>query len=85
MSQHRIAIFVSGTGSNARVMIDAFAEETDLDVVLVVSSTPDARALVMAAERQVPTLVLEKKVFRETSELLTTLAEFSVDFIVLAG
>jgi len=85
MSQHRIAIFVSGTGSNARVIIDAFSNEADIDVVLLVSSKPNAKALLMAAERDIPTLVLERKSFRKTDRLLETLAEYSVNFIVLAG
>lgn len=83
--ERRLAIFVSGTGSNARVMIDTFAEDPSIKVVLLVSNKADAAALLMASERQIPTLLLERKVFRETEELLNILAEFSVDFIALAG
>lgn len=81
----RLAIFVSGTGSNARVMIDTFAKDPEIRVVLLVSNKPDAAALLMASERQIPTLVLEKKIFQETEQLLEVLMEFGVDFIVLAG
>lgn len=85
MSQHRIAIFVSGTGSNARVMIDTFAGEDDIEVALLVSSRSDAKALPMAAERGIPTLVLDRKRFRETDQLLSVLSDYRVSFIVLAG
>lgn len=83
--EKRLAIFVSGTGSNARVMIDTFAKDPEIKVVLLVSNKPDAPALLMASERQVPTLVLERKTFQETRQLLEVLAEFGVDFIALAG
>lgn len=83
--KRKLAIFVSGTGSNARVMIDTFAEDPTISVVLLVSNRADAPALLMASERGVPTLVLEKKAFQKTEQLLELLAEFKVDFIALAG
>ncbi|MEM9835659.1 MAG: phosphoribosylglycinamide formyltransferase [Bacteroidota bacterium] len=108
MSTKKIAIFVSGTGSNARVMIDNFRSEafyeggassrlqssqptvnsqpaTTIEVALVVSNNPAAKALEMAATKGIATLVVHKKTFRETEEVLETLREFGVEFIVLAG
>lgn len=91
MSRRNIAIFVSGTGSNARVMIDHFqnsgANNADLDfkVAIVVSNSKAAGALVMAAEKNIPTLTLDRSAFRKSEELLITLKEFEIDFIVLAG
>ena len=83
----RIAIFVSGTGSNARVMIDRFQHHPDdgVEVVLLVSNRAAAPALQMAAERGVPTLVLRRPTFYESEELLEQLAALRVDAIVLAG
>ncbi len=81
----QIALFVSGTGSNARVMIDRLAGDPSVAVALVVSNKPDAPALLMAAERSIPTLVLDKRTFFETEQLLDVLAEWAIDFIVLAG
>ena len=82
-----LALFVSGTGSNARVIIDRFQAhpEYGVTVKLVVSNKATAGALPMATERSIPTLVLERKRFRETEELLDQLAHFEVDFIALAG
>ena len=83
----KLALFVSGGGSNARVIIDRFRAhpEYGVEVVLVVSNKATAGALTMAAERDVPTLVLERREFRDTEQLLTDLARFGVDFIALAG
>jgi phosphoribosylglycinamide formyltransferase-1 len=91
MSRHNIAIFVSGTGSNARVMIDHFKElaatnlELDFNVAMLISNSKAAKALEMAAQKNIPTLTLDRSAFRKTEELLDTLKEFEVDFIVLAG
>ena len=90
MSRHNIAIFVSGTGSNARVMIDHFRElkassGVDFNVALLISNSKTAKALEMAAQKNIPTLTLDRSAFRNSEELLETLKEFEVDFIVLAG
>lgn len=83
----KLALFVSGTGSNARTIIDRFRAhpEDGVEVALLVSNKPNARALMMAAERGVPTLVLNRSEFYETEHLLDQLATFEVDFIALAG
>lgn len=83
----KLALFVSGTGSNARTIIDRFQAhpEDGVEIALLVSNKPSAKALLMAAERNVPTLVLNRKEFYETEHLLQQLAAFEVDFIALAG
>ncbi|MEO0734033.1 MAG: phosphoribosylglycinamide formyltransferase [Bacteroidota bacterium] len=83
----KLALFVSGTGSNARVIIERFQAhpEDGVEVVLLVSNKPKAKALLMAAERGIPTLVLQRKSFYESKELLAELDRFGVDFIALAG
>ncbi|NJB87329.1 phosphoribosylglycinamide formyltransferase-1 [Lewinella marina] len=83
----RIAIFVSGGGSNARVMIDRFQAhpEDGVEVVLLVSNKATAGALTVAAERGVPSLVVKRSEWTAGTELLEALEAYSVDFIVLAG
>lgn len=83
----RLALFVSGTGSNARTIIDRFQAhpEDGIEVVLVVSNKSTAGALSMAAERGIPTLVLKRDAFKNTEVLLDDLNHFNVDFIALAG
>lgn len=83
----KLALFVSGTGSNARAIIDRFRAhpEDGVEVVLLVSNNATAGALLMAAERDVPTLVLHREEFYGGTGLLEDLARFEVDFIALAG
>ena len=82
-----LALFVSGTGSNARVIIDRFQAhpEDGIAVKLLVSNKATAPALMMAAERGIPTLVLDRDTFNSTEKLLPHLTDFKVDFIALAG
>ena len=83
----KLALFISGTGSNARTIIDRFQAhpEYGVEVVLVVSNKAKAGGLLMAAERNVPTLVVKRASFYDSEELLNDLAAFGVDFIALAG
>ena len=83
----RIAIFVSGGGSNARVMIDRFRAhpEDGVEPVLLVSNKASAGGLTVAAERGVPSLVVKRSDWASGEELLRALEAYEVDLIVLAG
>ena len=83
----RIVLFVSGTGSNARVMIDRFQDHPDdgVAVVLLVSNRASAPALLMAAERGIPTLVIDRPYFYGSEQIVADLAHFRPDYLVLAG
>ncbi|PPK87431.1 phosphoribosylglycinamide formyltransferase-1 [Neolewinella xylanilytica] len=83
----RIAIFVSGGGSNARVMIDRFQAhpEDGVEVVLLVSNKASAGGLTIAAERGIPSLVVNRNDWATGEDLLAALEAYRVDLIVLAG
>lgn len=85
--QVNIAIFISGGGSNAKKIIEYAQQNTDcgFKVAMLVASRPDAGGLLAAAQHQIPNLVLDRKSFRSTDDLLPILSEFNIDFIVLAG
>jgi phosphoribosylglycinamide formyltransferase-1 len=80
-----IAIFASGTGSNARKIIEHFKNSPSVRVALVVSNKKDAGVLDIAREHGIPTQVIDRKMFYETEELLGILKNHSIEFIVLAG
>jgi len=80
-----IAIFASGTGTNAKKIIEYFEENPDIAVRLVLSNRPAAPVLSMARERNIKTLLVAKPAFYETSDLLSELAGRDIDFLVLAG
>lgn len=87
MAKKRIALLVSGTGSNARVIIDRFQRypEDGVEIVLLISNKATAGALTMAAERGVPSLVVRRADWVAGHELLRALEALRVDLIVLAG
>ncbi len=68
-------------------MIDRFREhpEDKVEVVLLVSNRATAGALTMAAERGMPTLVVNREDWKGGDELLRALETYRVDWIVLAG
>lgn len=80
-----IAIFASGTGTNARKIIEHFADKEDIAVRLVVSNRSDAPVLAIAGEFGIDTLLLSRREFYETQQLLTDLKNYGIDFVVLAG
>ena len=82
--QH-IAVFASGTGSNAQKIIDHFnAADRRAKVVLIVCNNPKAGVLQIAEKENIPTLVIERKKFYEDS-YLDELDKYKIDLIVLAG
>lgn len=80
-----IAIFASGTGSNALKIMEYFARHPSVRVSLVVSNRADAPVLAAAATQGVPTLVIHRTDFYHTEELLSQLKNHKISFIVLAG
>lgn len=80
-----IAIFASGTGSNARRIVEFFEENAIIRVALIISNKPKAKVLEMASSYNIPSLVLKKQDFYESEQLLVQLADYKIDFIALAG
>ncbi len=84
-TKKRIAIFASGSGSNAEEILAYFNHHPSIDVVLLLSNNPTAFALTRAAKFNVPTKVFIKELFKETTVVLDWLREKEVTHIVLAG
>jgi phosphoribosylglycinamide formyltransferase-1 len=84
-TKKHIAVFASGGGSNARRIIEHFAGSDEADVALVVSNKADAGVLNIAKEYGIPTLIIQRKAFYETENILDDLREYHIDFIALAG
>ena len=80
-----IAIFVSGSGSNCENIIQSFQHNKQVHIALVVSNRSDAYALVRAKKLNVPTAVLPKADFNNKDKVLKLMADYRIDFIVLAG
>ena len=80
-----IAIFASGSGSNAAKIIDHLRGNENMQVSLIVSNKTQAGVLTIAKQNDIPTLILERNNFYENPSFLKEIEAFSIDFIVLAG
>jgi phosphoribosylglycinamide formyltransferase-1 len=87
----RIAVFVSGGGTNLQALLDEAARGNlpDGEIALVVSSKADAYALTRAANAGVPGVVVARKQCADQAEfegkILDALREYRIEMIVLAG
>lgn len=81
----KIAIFASGSGTNAQNLIEYFSTEKDVTVSLVLSNRPDALVLERARKLSVETFIFDRQLFYETAIVLEKLKSSNIDFIVLAG
>ena len=82
---NRLAVFASGSGTNAEAIMAHFANHPSIEVAALLSNNPNAYALERARKFNVPTMVFSRYQFRETEEVLNWLIEKKVTHIVLAG
>ena len=74
-----IAIFASGTGTNAENIAEYFSKNEKINVALIVSNRLKAGVHERAARLHIPSITLSK------ADFLNVLQEYHIDFIVLAG
>ena len=80
-----IAIFGSGSGTNAENIIQYFESNPFIEVTLVLSNKADAYILERARLHHIPFVVFAKSEFQNEDSLLALLGDHNVDFVVLAG
>ncbi len=91
MLKTKIAVFVSGGGTNLQALIDA--QESGIisngEISLVLSSSPDAYALTRAKKAGIKTCVVSRKELTSQKEfeekIINALTEEKIEMIVLAG
>jgi len=90
LARLRTAILISGRGSNMQALIESCrAPAAPAEIVLVLSSNPDAAGLGYAAKAGIPTAVVDHRAYRERTafdaELDRRLCAADVAFVCLAG
>ncbi|MFA5819735.1 MAG: phosphoribosylglycinamide formyltransferase [Bacteroidales bacterium] len=80
-----IAIFASGSGTNAENIIQYFSNRNTAKVSLVLSNKRQAMVLKRAEALKIRTVFFEHKEFYITGKVLRYLGLYKIDFIVLAG
>ena len=91
MNKKRVAVLISGRGSNMIALIEAAkAKDYPAEIVLVVSNRPDAAGLARAREAAIATAVIDHRPFggdREAFEraLDDELRKYRIEIVCLAG
>jgi phosphoribosylglycinamide formyltransferase-1 len=80
-----LAIFASGSGSNAENIATYFASSREIKVSYILSNKSDAFVLERAMKLHIPTLVFNRQEFYQTNHVLQFLKKESIDWIILAG
>jgi phosphoribosylglycinamide formyltransferase-1 len=89
MNNFKVAVLISGNGSNLQAMIDSFKNQEQIQICSVISNVEDAYGITRASGAGIETHVINHRDYpsRETFEkkLIDKLNDTCPDLIVLAG
>ena len=77
-----IAVFASGTGSNAKRLIEHFLNSSLARVTLIVCNKPGAGVLEIARQHEVPAIIIDRERFFHGDAYVPELISKNIDFIV---
>lgn len=80
-----LAIFVSGSGSNAENIFNYFVNSDLCRIALIVSDNANAYALERASRLGIESIVIPRPEFRDGEKVTGILNGYGIDYIVLAG
>ena len=80
-----IAIFASGSGTNAENLVHFFRTSPFGQVNLVLTNRPGAGVIQRAQSNDIECIVFNRQQFYQSSEVLDLLLERDIEFVVLAG
>jgi len=82
----KIAIFASGSGTNAQRITEYFRERSaPITVDLILSNNPDALVLERARNLGVSCVTLSRHEFYESTRIPELLKEHAIEYVILAG
>ena len=85
----KIGVLLSGSGTNLQAIIDAIAGGLPTDIVLVVSSRPDAYGIERARAAGIPTLVMNREKYADVlaadAQIIEALQEAGAEYVAMAG
>uniref|UniRef100_UPI00135F3329 formyltransferase family protein n=1 Tax=Escherichia coli TaxID=562 RepID=UPI00135F3329 len=81
----RIAIFASGSGTNAEKISEYFSERADVEVSLIFTNNPMAGVIKRACSLQIPVVFFDKRTFYQTGKIPQIQENERIDLVVLAG
>jgi phosphoribosylglycinamide formyltransferase-1 len=85
VTKFHVAIFASGSGSNAEAIAKYFNGHPFITIDLIVTNNPNAPVLQRASRLDIPAKILTREKFQEEADVLWLLNEYQITHIVLAG
>lgn len=83
MLKVKVAVLVSGGGTNLQALIDNQSKDSSYKIELVISNNPNAYALTRAKKNNIKTIVVKKE--KLEADIEKAIDENKIDLIVLAG
>jgi phosphoribosylglycinamide formyltransferase 1 len=80
-----VAVFASGSGSNAEKIAEHFIDRQDSRIRLIFTNNKDAGVITRARNLNIPCEIISNDRFKDGNDVLKKLEENKIDFIVLAG
>ncbi len=80
-----IAIFASGSGSNAENIVNYFNSNSRIKISLIATNKGDAYVVERAKKLNIPIHIFSKSQMNNPEEFVPVLNKYGVDYIVLAG
>jgi phosphoribosylglycinamide formyltransferase 1 len=81
----KLAVFASGTGSNARKIVEYFWNNSGVEVSLIATNKEKAGVLYICKEYYISKLSFPKEYLQDSQRILHILEEEKIDYIILAG
>lgn len=81
----KLAIFASGSGSNAENIINYFKDSAEVKVSLILTNNPSAGVIERGRRLNIPVIVFSKTIFTQTDDVVNLLKENGIDWVILAG
>jgi len=82
---NKIAIFASGSGTNAENIIKTCKENKKIEISAIFSNNKDAYVIQRALNHNIKHYIFSRTEFYNSEKILDQLKEDNIDFIVLAG
>ncbi|MEA5460107.1 phosphoribosylglycinamide formyltransferase [Arcicella sp. LKC2W] len=79
-----LAIFASGSGSNAERIVEYFATSQEVNVKLFLCNNPEAGVIQRAEKLQIPLVMFDRPAFK-SGAVVKILQENQIDWVILAG
>lgn len=83
--KQKLAIFLSGSGSNARNICTYFREHKQIEVALLLSNKENSGAKTIGNDFGIPYYIFTKDEFYHSDVVITKLSHYQINTLILAG